>query len=119
DRVLTLAQGAPAFAAFCGLDNTPKNGGKRNSALPSNGRFFLPDGVFARAIPDKQRLPSVDAYNVTAQYQLTNTIAVEAAYVGNKGTHVFAGDGPQFDVNQPTIQGFGAIPRDQRRPLFK
>ncbi|HKE05290.1 MAG TPA: TonB-dependent receptor, partial [Blastocatellia bacterium] len=118
DRVFTLAQGAPAFTAFFGLDNTPKNGGKRNSALPSNGRFFLPDGVFARAIPDKQRLPSVDAYNVTAQYQLTNTIAVEAAYVGNKGTHVFAGDGPQFDVNQPTIQGFGAIPRDQRRPLF-
>ena len=109
---------ALGFPPCFGVLSRPKNGGKQNSALPSNGRFFLPDGVFARAIPDKQRLPSVDAYNVTAQYQLTNTIAVEAAYVGNKGTHVFAGDGPQFDVNQPTIQGFGAIPRDQRRPLF-
>ncbi|MGH9937461.1 MAG: TonB-dependent receptor domain-containing protein, partial [Blastocatellia bacterium] len=118
DRVFTLAQGPPAFTAFFGLDNTPKNGGKPNAALPSNGRFFLPDGVFARAIPGKQRLPSVDAYNVSAQYQLTNTIAVEAAYVGNKGTHVFAGDGPQFDVNQPTLAGFGTVPRDQRRPLF-
>ena len=118
DRVFTLAQGPPAFTAFFGLDNTPKNGGKPNAALPSNGRFFLPDGVFARAVPGKQRLPSVDAYNVTAQYQLTNTIAVEAAYVGNKGTHVFAGDGPQFDVNQPAIEGFGTLSRDQRRPLF-
>jgi hypothetical protein len=49
---------------------------------------------------------------------LTNTISLEAAYVGNKGTHVFAGDGPQFDVNQPTLEGFGTVPRDQRRPLF-
>ncbi len=118
DRVFTLAQGPPAFTAFFGLDNTPKNGGKPNTSAPANGRFFLPDGVFARAIPDKQRLPSVDAYNVTAQYQLTSSISVEAAYVGNKGTHVFAGDGPQFDVNQPTLAGFGSLSRDQRRPLF-
>ncbi len=118
DRVFTLAQGPPAFTAFFGLDNTPKNGGKANASLPSSGRFFLPDGVFARAIPDKQRLPSVDAYNLTVQYQLTDTIAVEAAYVGNKGTHVFAGDGPQFDLNQPTIAGFGAVSRNERRPLF-
>ena len=118
DRVFTLSDGPPAFTAFFGLDDTPKNGGKPNTAAPPNGRFFLPDGVFARAIPDKQRLPSVDAYNVTMQFQLTNTISVEAAYVGNKGTHVFAGDGPQFDVNQPTLEGFGTVPRDQRRPLF-
>jgi hypothetical protein len=118
ERVFTLAQGPPAFTAFFGLDNTPKSGGKPNAALPANGRFFLPDGVFARAIPDKQQLPTLDAYNVTVQYQLTDTIAVEAAYVGNKGTHVFAGDGPQFDVNQPTIVGFGSLPRNQRQPLF-
>jgi hypothetical protein len=60
----------------------------------------------------------VDAYNATVQVQLTNTISVEAAYVGNKGTHVFAGDGPQFNVNQPTIAGFGARSRLERSPLF-
>jgi hypothetical protein len=118
DRVFTLAQGPPAFTAFFGLNNTPKQGGRPNASLPPNGRFFLPDGVFARAIPDKQRLPSVEAYNLTAQYQLTSAISVEAAYVGNKGTHVFAGDGPQFDVNQPTLAGFGTLSRNQRRPLF-
>jgi hypothetical protein len=118
DSVFTLNGGPPAFTAFFGLDNTPKQGGKPNTSLPPDGRFFLPDGVFARAILDKQRLPSVDAYNLTLQFQLTNTISVEAAYVGNKGTHVFPGDGPQFDANQPTIEGFGTVPLDQRRPLF-
>ncbi len=118
DRVFTLASGPPAFTAFYGLNATPKNGGKPNTSLPANGRFFLPDGVFARAIPDKQQLPTLDAWNFTVQYQLSASIAVEAAYVGNKGTHVFAGDGPQFDVNQPTLAGFGSLSRDQRRPFF-
>ncbi|MGH9799259.1 MAG: TonB-dependent receptor domain-containing protein, partial [Blastocatellia bacterium] len=118
DRVFTLASGPPAFTAFYGLNATPKNGGQPNSSLPSNGKFFLPDGVFVRAIPDKQRLPTLDAWNLTVQYQMTPTVAVEAAYVGNKGTHVFAGDGPQFDVNQATLTGFGALSREQRQPLF-
>lgn len=118
DRVFNLAQGPPAFTAFYGLSAAPKNGGQPNSSLPSNGKFFLPDGVFARAIPDKQRLPTLDAWNLTVQYQLTPTVAIEAAYVANKGTHVFAGDGPQFDVNQPTLTGFGTLSRDERRPLF-
>jgi outer membrane receptor protein involved in Fe transport len=118
ERVFTLAQGAPAFTNFFGLNAPPNRGGTPNTSLPSSGRFFLPDGVFARALPDKQRLPSVDAYNFTVQYQLTDTISVEGAYVGNKGTHVFAGDGPAIDINQATLVGFGTVPRNNRRPYF-
>ncbi len=118
DRVFTLASGPPAFTAFYGLNALPKNGGQPNASLPASGKFFLPDGVFARAIPDKQRLPTLDAWNLTVQVELTPSLSVEAAYVGNKGTHVFPGDGPQFDVNQPTLTGFGALSRDERRPLF-
>ena len=118
DRVFNLAQGAPAFGAFFGLNAPPNRGGVPNTALPANGRFFLPDGVFARALPEKQRLPSVDAYNATVQYQLTGTISIEAAYVGNKGTHVFAGDGPAINVNQASLVGFGTIPRNNRLPYF-
>ena len=117
DRVFTLAQGAPAFTAFFGLNNTPRNGGRPNTSLPSNGRFFLPDGVFTRALPEKQTLPSVDAYNVTVQYQLTDKTSVEVAYVGNKGTHVFAGDGPAIDANQAVI-GAPSTNRNARRPFF-
>ncbi|HEU0184547.1 MAG TPA: TonB-dependent receptor, partial [Blastocatellia bacterium] len=117
-RVFTLAQGPPALPVFFGLDAPPNQGGQPNASLPSDGRFFLPNGVKTFLLPEKQRLPSVDAYNVTVQFQMTNNIALEAAYVGNKGTHVFAGDGPDFNVNQATLDGFGTVPLNQRRPYF-
>ncbi len=106
NKAFTLADGAPAFTAYFGLDKAPNQGGKPNASLPSNGQFFLPDGIAAFVLPDKQTLPTVDAYNFTVQYQITNKMSVEAAYVGNKGTHVFAGDGPDFSPNQVPIAGF-------------
>ncbi len=120
NRVFTLASGPPAFTAFFGL-NAPSNmGGVPNTALPTSGRFFLPDGVFARALPFKQRLPAVDAYNITLQHQLTKDISLEVAYVGNKGTHAFAGGGPAANVNQVTAEGFfpGRDP-NKFKPFFQ
>jgi outer membrane receptor protein involved in Fe transport len=87
-------------------------------AVPANGQLPLPNGVFARALPDKQRPPRVDAFNVTVQHQLTDTIAVEAAYVGNRGDNVFAGDGPATNVNQAILTGFPSVPTNLRRPFF-
>ena len=103
DRVFTLAQGPPA-ATF------PDPG--------TSGRFHLPGGVFTRAMPQKQRLPAVDAFNVTAQHQLTSTMSIEVGYVGNRGHGVFAGDGPTVNPNQASIEGFGTLNTDQRRPFF-
>ena len=103
ERVFTLAQGPPP-PVF--------------PAVPSNGRFRLPDGVFARALPEKQRPPTVDAFNITVQRQLTNTMSVEAAYVGNRGRNVFAGDGPAFNINQPTLVGYPNVSQNNRRPFF-
>jgi len=131
-RAFNLAEGAPAFTAFFGLDRPPiqcplKPGSTterdcsafQNKTLPSNGQFFLPNGIAAFVLPDKQTLPTVDAYNVAFQYQLTNTMSLEAAYVGNKGTHVFAGDGPDVSPNQVPIAGFTSG-RDGRfaRPFY-
>jgi hypothetical protein len=118
ERVFTLAQGPPAFNAFYGLDKPANQGGKPNTSLPADGKFYLPNGVNTFLLPEKQTLPTVDAYNVTAQYQLTTSLSVEAAYVGNKGTHVFAGDGPNNNLNQPTLVGFGTLSRNQRQPYF-
>ena len=94
--------------------------------VPASGRFPLPDGVFTYALPDKQRLPTLDAYNLTIQRQLTSTLSAELAYVGNKGTHVFAGDFPDVDLNQATLVGYGDgpgtpgfVPRNERRPLYR
>ena len=103
DRVFTLSTGPPP-PVF--------------PAVPASGRFPLPNGVFTRALPTTQRPPAVDAYNVTVQRQVTSTLALEVGYVGNHGAHVFAGDGPAFNINDPTLKGYPSVPRDQRRPFY-
>ena len=83
-----------------------------------NGRPLLPNGVTAFILPKKLRLPTNDAWNLTVQHQLPGDMAVEAAYIGNKGTHVFAGFGGDYDFNQATIEGFGTLTTNQRKPFF-
>ncbi len=98
--VFTLSQGPPA-PVF--------------PAVPSNGRIPLPDGLNARARSFTLRLPTLDAWNVTAQHQLSSNTSFEVSYVGNKGTHVFAGDGPAYNPNQPVA---GPGPENSRKPFF-
>ena len=117
--VFNLSVGPPVFTNFFGLNAPSNRGGIPNTSLPSSGTFYLPDGVFARALTDKQRLPQVDAYNITLQRQLTRDISLEVAYVGNKGTHAFIGNGPAANVNQPTVQGINTLSVDQRKPFFQ
>ena len=100
-------------------------------AVPSNG--FIPltaqlSGTHIR--PVKQVLPTIDSWNATVQRQLTPTISLEVAYVGSKGTHGFAGDGPNYDVNSPSVgpgtdiitnnqfNFVAATSQNQRRPLY-
>lgn len=90
----TLASGPPAF-------NPP--------TIPSDGLFPLKgpqNNVDPRIRPDVQRLPTLDAWNATVQRQVTSTMNVEVAYIGNKGTHVFAGAGPAYNAN-PVVVGPG------------
>jgi hypothetical protein len=76
-------------------------------AVPSNGFIPLTANLSGTHIrPPKQVLPTVDAWNFTVQRQLTNTINLEVAYVGSKGTHGFVGDGPNYDIN-PAAAGPG------------
>ena len=100
-RVFTLASGPPA-PVF--------------PAVPSNGHLPLPLGIEGRARPFKMRLPTLDAWNLTVQHQFGRNTSLEAGYVGNKGTHVFAGDGPAYNANQP-VSALG-VPEAQRRPFF-
>jgi Carboxypeptidase regulatory-like domain/TonB dependent receptor len=80
-------------------------------------------GVHIR--PPSQTLPRVDAWNVTVQRQLTNTISLEVAYVGSKGTHGFTGNNPNYDVNPVSMANYNAInpitgvlyTQNERRPL--
>jgi Carboxypeptidase regulatory-like domain/TonB dependent receptor len=103
ESVFNLSQGPPA-ATF--------------PTVPADGRFRLPDGIFARVLPDTQRPPTVDAYNVTVQREMTPSISVEAGYVGNRGARVFVGDGPGVNANQASLTGFPGVSRNNRRPFF-
>jgi outer membrane receptor protein involved in Fe transport len=109
DSVFNLAQGPPALDPGTILNNQPTG---------PNGRPMLPNGVTAFILPKRLRLPTNDAWNLTVQHQLGGDMAVEAAYIGNKGTHVFAGFGGDYDFNQATIEGFGTLTTNQRKPFF-
>jgi hypothetical protein len=88
-------------------------------AIPPSGQFLLPDHVGAFALPRKIRLPTLDAWNLTVQREITPTLSLSAGYVGNKGTHVFAGESPDYDANQATIVGFANLNTNERKPFFK
>ncbi|MGB2638892.1 MAG: hypothetical protein WAN32_08085, partial [Candidatus Acidiferrum sp.] len=71
-----------------------------NGFLPIEG----PDGTASTYIrPRVQRLPTIDEWNATVQRQLTPTINLTVSYIGNKGTHMFAGTGPSYSVNDPAV----------------
>jgi hypothetical protein len=102
--VFNLAQGPPA-------PSTVQPG--------ADGTFVWPDGIKPLAVPRKQRPPAVDAWNATVQRQLSDTVSVEIAYVGNYGAHVFAGDNPDENLNQVALEGFTeGIAPNLRRPFF-
>jgi hypothetical protein len=107
------------------------------SPIPSTGLLPLqgPSGtVDPRIRPTKQVLPTVDAWNVAFQQQLTPTMNLEITYMANKNTHVFAGTGPAYNANQipvgagtnpvvcnPTcsLAGFTpTVPDAKRRPYY-
>ena len=89
--IFTLAQGPPQLTPI---------------AIPADGILPLrgpQNAVDPRIRPTTQRLPTIDAWNATVQRQVTATLNVEVAYIGNKGTHVFAGNGPAYNTNEPAI----------------
>ena len=109
DAVFTLAQGPTPLDPKTVLDRQPKG---------PNGRPILPNGVTAFILPDNLRLPTTDSWNATIQRQLPGDIVGEIAYVGTKGTHVFAGFGGDYDFNQATLVGYPTLTTNQRKPFF-
>ncbi|MGB7729161.1 MAG: TonB-dependent receptor [Candidatus Acidiferrum sp.] len=98
--VFTLASGPPA-----NLNPTTYFQNILSEISPQGTLPLLgPDGTAATHIrPTVQVLPTVDAWNATVQRQVTPSIAVEIAYVGNKGTHVLFPNGPAYNVNAPAV----------------
>ncbi|MFN0123739.1 MAG: TonB-dependent receptor domain-containing protein, partial [Blastocatellia bacterium] len=109
DAVFNLSQGPAALDPKTVLDTRPKG---------PNGRPILPNGVTAFILPERLRMPTADSWNLTLQRQSVGGIALEAAYVGTKGTHVFAGFGGDYDFNQATLVGYPTLTTNQRKPFF-
>jgi carboxypeptidase family protein len=91
--VFTLSQGPPTLTPIV----VPADG-----ILPLRGPQ---NAVDPRVRPTTQRLPTLDAWNATIQRQITATMNIEVAYIGNKGTHGFAGTGPAYNANEVAIGG--------------
>lgn len=117
--VFTLAQGPPTFSFANILGDISAAG-----TLPLLG---LDGTVQPRIRPTIQRLPTIDQWNASVQRQVTSTLNLTVAYVANKGTHVFASNGPSYNPNEPAV-GPGtniggnnfkpAVPQAFRRRLF-
>ena len=79
---------------------------------------MLPNGIAPNVLPltsdSTMRLPVVDAWNFTLEHQFTPSTVLSVGYVGNKGYHVTPG-GTNYNINQPTIVGFGTLSTNQRR----
>jgi carboxypeptidase family protein/TonB-dependent receptor-like protein len=105
--VFTLAQGPPAYVFPTQFVN---------GQLPLEGPA---NNVSPKIRPLKQVLPTVDAWNATLQRQLNSNTSIEVAYIGNKGTHIFAGDSPSYNINQISMAGYGtALTQSERRPFY-
>ncbi len=125
-NVYTVSVGPPALDPTTILQNncnaiTLVTAAKVNGTqcLGVNGDPLLPDGISPHIHPPKQRLLTVDAWNISLQHAFSNSLSAEVAYVANKGTHVFNGDGPNYDTNTPTIVGFAqGVGTNLRRPYY-
>jgi hypothetical protein len=86
-----LSQGPPAY-------NFP--------AIPTSGNYPLPDGIQQPTRPLTMRLPTLDAWNMMIQQQLSNSSSLQIGYIGSHGTHNMFDSSNQADPNQQTLAGF-------------
>jgi len=91
--------------------------------IPASGVLPLggPSGnVQPRMRPTSQVLPAIAAWNVSIQRQMTNSLTLDIAYVGNAGRHGFTGDGSAYNLNPVNIQNWaltqaGLVSQSQRQ----
>jgi outer membrane receptor protein involved in Fe transport len=80
----------------------------------SNGQYPLPDGVspYNWFWPlSAYRVPMAYFWNATVQHQFSNGLALQVAYVGNVGRHLYVNP----NINQ-AVPGPGSL--DSRRPFY-
>jgi outer membrane receptor protein involved in Fe transport len=99
--VFNLAQGPPAFTF---------------APIPADGNYPLPDGVGVPTRPLYMRIPTLDAWNLAIQHEITPTMSMQIAYVGSHGIHNMFDSSNQASPNTQTIAGFNDCNRNN--PVF-
>ncbi|MGC1869733.1 MAG: TonB-dependent receptor [Acidobacteriaceae bacterium] len=89
--VFALSQGPPGYTF---------------APIPASGNYPLPNGIEVPTRPLTIVLPTLDAWNLTLQQQLSPTMALQIGYVGSHGIHNQFDSSNQASNNQPTIRGF-------------
>jgi Carboxypeptidase regulatory-like domain len=84
----------------------------------SNGEFPLPDGIRGKARPNTLIMPRVMTYNFTVQHQLLKDYSLSVGYVGNQGRHMFTGEGPTVNANEPFYIPGSTLSQTARRPFY-
>lgn len=97
DGAFNLSVGPPLEDPATVLNNQP---------VGPDGNHIYPDGFRAWVMPFHTHMPTVDSWNATVQRQITPTLSLQAAYVGNKGSHIFVGENNWINLNTPTEAGF-------------
>ena len=85
----------------------PNNNGQISiqAAIPNApAGTTIGNSVNVKARPYIERLPTLDAWNLSVQRSITPTLSLTVAYVGNKGTHTLSdGDGNNTNPNEAAI----------------
>jgi len=105
---------------LCSSDSAPttcfrttQQGYPANFAVPAN---FNPLATQARYIPKDNPTGYVQSWHFTVQQQITPSLTIDAAYVGNRGTHLMIlADYNQAVPNQPAQN----VSLQARRPFQK
>ncbi|HEY3935923.1 MAG TPA: TonB-dependent receptor [Bryobacteraceae bacterium] len=108
--VFSLAQGPTSLDPTTILNSQPKG---------ATGHPLLPNGVTGNILPPKLRLPAVDSWNAAVQQQLGSSASIQVAYIGNKATHSYTDGSPNYNINAPTLVGFGTLSTFQRDPFYQ
>lgn len=86
------------------------------AAIPSNGAYPLPDGIYQIARPSTVRLPSVQGWNLTAERQLTSSMSLQVGYVGSEAYHNMFESSPSYNANEDTYRGFNQVNPNNTTP---
>lgn len=111
----SLSQANPYTPVFNLLNGPPA---PQSPPVSSSGRYLLPNGIGINYFTDpldSYRIPQVYFWNFTVQRRFAKDYALEVAYVGNVGRHLFlalnrnqAVPGPgDYDPRRPFYNSFG------------